>query len=139
MSTKLNVFLALAAGFILANLYYTQTIIADIGNSLQLDESARGIIVTMAQLGYATGLLFLVPLGDIIENKRLITTLVFTLLLMLLICGLAEAGALFLPGIYLVGLCTCVVQIIVPYGASMAAPKSRGEQLASLPREPFWV
>lgn len=126
MSTKLNVFIALAAGFILANLYYTQTIIADIGHSLQLDESARGIIVTMAQLGYATGLLLLVPLGDKVENKKLITTLVFTLLLTLIICGLVESGALFLPGIYLVGLCTCVVQIIVPYGASLATPEKQG-------------
>ena len=126
MSTRLNIFLALACSLILANLYYTQTIIADIGATLLLDESVRGIIVTLAQLGYVTGILLLVPLGDKVENKKLITVLVILLAVALLVCGLAASKTVFLPGIFLVGVCCCAVQTIVPYGASLAEPGKQG-------------
>lgn len=126
MSTRLNVFLAFACALILANLYYTQTIIAEIGASLKLDDSARGIIVTLAQLGYVTGILFLVPLGDKVENKKLIVVLVFFLSLVLLVCGSATAKGVFLPGIYLMGICVSAVQVIIPFGASLASPDKLG-------------
>lgn len=126
MSTRLSFFLALACSLILANLNYTQTIIADIGEAILLDDSAGGIIVTSAQLGYVAGILLLVPLGDKVDNKKLIILLVFILSLVLAVCGLAESKAVFLPGVFFVGLCCCAVQIIVPYGASLAEQEKQG-------------
>lgn len=77
MSTRLNILLAMACGLILANLYYAQPIISVIGNDLHMDTSSSGLILTLVQLGYCTGVLLLVPLGDMLESRRLISFQVF--------------------------------------------------------------
>lgn len=65
--------LAAACGLIAANLYYAQTVIGPIGVTTGLSSAAAGLIVTLTQIGYVIGLLFIVPLSDILENKRLVT------------------------------------------------------------------
>lgn len=126
MSTKLNIVLALACGLILANLYYVQPIIGDIGRSLNLDESASGLIVTLAQLGYVSGILLVVPLGDRLENRALIRFLVLGAGLSLFTVALTSAGEVLLPAIFMTGLFTAAVQLIIPYGASLADGQKRG-------------
>ena len=64
--------LAAACGLLVANIYYAQPLIAEIAQSLGLATGAAGLIVTMSQIGYGVGLLFVVPLGDLVENRRLI-------------------------------------------------------------------
>jgi predicted MFS family arabinose efflux permease len=64
--------LAVAAGLIVANLYYAQTLVGPISAATGLSTEAAGLIVTLTQVGYAVGLLFIVPLGDLLENRRLI-------------------------------------------------------------------
>jgi MFS family permease len=66
--------LALACGLIVANLYYAQPLTGLIGTSLQLAPATTGLLVTMTQLGYGLGLLAFVPLGDLIDNRRLAVT-----------------------------------------------------------------
>lgn len=65
--------LAAACGLLAANLYYAQTVIGPISMTTGLSSAAAGLIVTLTQIGYVIGLLFIVPLSDILENKRLIT------------------------------------------------------------------
>lgn len=125
----LNVILAGACGLILANLYYAQPLIADISTSLGLDEAAGGLIVTLAQLGYVSGILLLVPLGDKLENRRLIRFLIFGVSLALLLVGSASTKPLALPGFFLLGLFTSVVQLIIPYGVSLADEDKRGRAI----------
>ena len=69
---------ACACGIVVANLYYAQPLIALIAPEIGLSESAASLIVTLTQLGYCIGLILLVPLGDLIENRKLV---IFT------ICG----------------------------------------------------
>ena len=64
--------LAAACGLIVANIYYAQPLIGPISQSLGLAPQAAGLIVTMSQIGYGAGLMFIVPLGDLIENRRLV-------------------------------------------------------------------
>ena len=66
--------IAAACGLIAANLYFAQPLIGLIGPELGLSPAEAGLIVTMTQLGYGLGLLFVVPLGDLFENRRLILT-----------------------------------------------------------------
>ena len=68
VSQRLTFVLAAACGMIAANIYYAQPLIAPISAALGLSHAAAGLIVTMTQVGYGTGLLFIVPLGDLVEN-----------------------------------------------------------------------
>jgi MFS family permease len=68
-STILTV--AAACGLIVANIYYAQPLIAEIARSLGLAPAGAGLIVTMSQIGYGAGLFFIVPLGNLVENRRL--------------------------------------------------------------------
>ncbi|HTR15820.1 MAG TPA: MFS transporter, partial [Acetobacteraceae bacterium] len=68
----LTLLLAAACGLIVANIYYAQPLIGPISRSLGLSPQGAGLIVTMTQLGYGAGLLLIVPLGDLIENRRLV-------------------------------------------------------------------
>ena len=63
--------LAFACGLIAANIYYAQPLIGPISADLGLSEQAGGLIVTLTQIGYGVGLLLVVPLGDLFENRRL--------------------------------------------------------------------
>ncbi len=74
LSSGMVMLLAAAAGIIVANLYYAQTLVGPIGAALGLSPAAAGLIVTLTQIGYTLGLLFIVPLGDLLENRRLIVT-----------------------------------------------------------------
>ena len=64
--------LAAACGLLVAKIHHAQPLIAEIAQSLGLATGAAGLIVTMSQIGYGVGLLFVVPLGDLVENRRLI-------------------------------------------------------------------
>ena len=68
----LTLLLAIACGLTAANLYYAQPLVGPISAELGLSPHSAGLIVTMAQLGYGAGLLLIVPLGDLIENRRLV-------------------------------------------------------------------
>ncbi|PGD66883.1 MFS transporter, partial [Bacillus toyonensis] len=75
ISSGLIILLATACGIIVANLYYAQPLIGVISHVIGLSNSSAGLIVTLTQIGYVVGLLFLVPLGDIVENRKLIIIL----------------------------------------------------------------
>jgi len=66
----LTFLLAIACGLTAANLYYAQPLAGPISAALGLSSKATGLIVTMTQIGYGLGLLLIVPLGDLIENRR---------------------------------------------------------------------
>src|SRR3984885_448676 len=72
VSQRLTFVLAAACGMVAANIYYAQPLIAPISAALGLSHAAAGLIVTMTQIGYGVGLLFIVPLGDLVENRKLI-------------------------------------------------------------------
>lgn len=126
MPAGLKYLLASACCLVLANIYYAQPVIADIAAGIGLEASAGGLIVTMAQIGYCIGVLFLVPLGDLLENRRLIAVLVFCAAGALVAVGASAGITLFFGSMFFVGLFSAVVQIIIPLGVGLAAPHERG-------------
>ena len=120
MTTRLAVLLSTAGGLIAANLYYAQPLAGLIGPALGLSPGAAGLIVTLTQLGYGLGLLLVVPLGDLVENRRLILLLGIANIAALLGAALAGSPALFLGASLCIGLSSVSVQILVPYASHLA-------------------
>ena len=124
--------LALSCGIIVANIYYVQPLVGLISRDYGMGLASAGLLVTVTQLGYAAGLLLIVPLGDAVENRRLITGLLGVLVAVLLATAAAPNAALFLLGSACVGLCASSVQIIVPLAGHLAPDAARGRVLGSV-------
>jgi predicted MFS family arabinose efflux permease len=124
--------LAGAAGASVANLYLAQPMIGLIGPSVGLAPGAYGLVVTLTQLGYAAGLLLLVPLGDFLENRRLMVTTVVLAALTLIATSLAHSAIVFLIACFVIGLTAVNAQIAVPMAAHLADPAQRGRQVGTV-------
>lgn len=118
--------LAVACGLIVANIYYAQPLIGPIAESLGLAPGAAGLIVTMAQIGYGLGLFFIVPLGDRVENRRLVVVCIVASAIALLCASLATSPPTLLAAMAAVGLTSVAVQVLVPLAAHLAPEASRG-------------
>jgi predicted MFS family arabinose efflux permease len=118
--------LAAASGLIVANIYYAQPLIGPIAQSLGLAPQAAGLIVTMSQIGYGAGLMFIVPLGDLIENRKLILASVALSAIALAAAAFAPSAAVFLVCAGAIGLGSVAVQILVPLAAHLAPDATRG-------------
>ncbi len=128
----MTVLLAATCGLIVANLYYAQPLAGPISASFGLSHAGAGLIVTMTQLGYGAGLLFIVPLGDLVENRRLILGITALATLALLGAALAPTAAVFLIAALLIGLGSVAVQILVPYAAHLAPEAKRGQVVGNV-------
>ena len=124
--------LATACGLIVANIYYAQPLVGPIAAELGLSPGAAGLIVTMTQIGYGVGLLLIVPLGDLFENRKLSVTVVVLAALSLLAAGLADRPATFMVAALCIGLASVAVQILVPYAAHLALPARRGQVVGNV-------
>ena len=118
--------LAAACGLLVANIYYAQPLIAEIARSLGLATGAAGLIVTMTQIGYGVGLFLVVPLGDLVENRRLVLISVTLSAIALACAAFAPSAALFLTCAAVIGLGSVAVQILIPLAAHLAPDATRG-------------
>jgi predicted MFS family arabinose efflux permease len=132
MSSAMTFLLAAACGLIAANLYYAQPLIGPISTSLGLSPGAAGLIVTLTQIGYGLGLLFIVPLGDLFENRKLILSVMALGTLAVVGAGLASTPLPFLASAFFIGLGSVAIQIIVPYAAHMAPEAHRGQAVGNV-------
>ena len=132
LSAGLLFLLAVASGLIVANLYYAQPLVGPISASIGLAPGASGLIVTLTQVGYALGLLLIVPLADLIENRRLVVTALLVTLGALLAAALATDRWLFLPAAFVIGLSCVAAQVLVPYAAHFTAEAHRGRAVGTV-------
>lgn len=117
---------AVTCGSSVANIYYAQPLLDAIAATFAIHPAAVGLVVTLTQVGYAVGLLFLVPLGDLLDRRKLVIGQ--TLLSALALAAVAGApNALTLFGaMIVVGLLAVVVQVLVALSATLARPEERG-------------
>ena len=114
---------AVACGLIVANLYYAQPLVGPIAAELGLSPGLAGLLVTLTQIGYGLGLLFIVPLGDILENRRLVLTLIGACAVSLAATALVRNASLFLAAAAAIGFTSVTVQILVPWSAHLATER----------------
>ncbi|MCI1773129.1 MAG: MFS transporter [Paenibacillus lautus] len=124
--------LAVACGLIVANLYYTQPLVESISSSIGLSSGAAGVIVTLTQIGYGIGLLFIVPLGDLLENRKLVVTLLVLTAIVLIFAAAARNAALFLAASLFIGVGSVAAQILVPYAAHLSPEETRGRNVGNV-------
>ncbi|EKT59454.1 MFS transporter [Providencia sneebia] len=129
LTTGLVVLMAIATGLVVASNYYAQPLLETIATQFNLTTNMAGFIVTAAQLGYAAGLLFLVPLGDIFERKSLVLVMTSLSALGLLITSLSDNIWQILLGTALTGLFSVVAQVLIPMAATLAKPSQRGKSV----------
>lgn len=132
MGRRLTFTMAVAAGVSVANLYYNQPLLDLIGRSLHASAGQISRIATATQAGYAVGLVFFTPLGDILPKRRLIVWLC------LLTAGalLGAAGAPSMPAMelasFLIGLFTVVPQVIIPFAVDLSPPERSGRVVGAV-------
>ncbi|MDT3426980.1 putative MFS family arabinose efflux permease [Paenibacillus forsythiae] len=132
ISSWMTLLLAAACGLIVANLYYAQTLVGPISAATGLSSAAAGLIVTFTQIGYVIGLLFIVPLSDIIENRRLAVLALIVVVCALLTATFAPGALLFLGASLFIGLGAVVAQILVPYATYLTSEAQRGRVVGNV-------
>ncbi|WGF86397.1 MFS transporter [Marinivivus vitaminiproducens] len=132
LTPALTFVMAVACGAMVANLYFSQALIGLIGPALGLNEGTAGLTVTLTQLGYGAGLLFIVSLADLVENRRLILFNLGCVITGLVIVALSTSASVFLVGSFLAGFGSVGAQILVPFAAHIAPEAVRGRVIGNI-------
>ncbi len=130
--TWLTILIATACGIIVANLYYAQPLVGIISSSVGLPANTSGLIVTLTQIGYVVGLLFIVPLGDILENRKLIVSSLLITAVALVITAMMKQIFLFLFALFVIGLGSVAAQVLVPFASYLSSDSSRGRVVGNV-------
>lgn len=123
---------AVAVGVIITNMFAPQTLVGLIASSFDMPVSWSGLVAMVSTLGYAGGLFFLVPLADLVENRRLV-------LIMLGTATVAAAGIIIAPNVwvlfalmFVLGAASSAIQVLVPVAAAMTEPAERGRVIGDI-------
>jgi predicted MFS family arabinose efflux permease len=119
--------MAIACGLTVANLYYAQPLLALMAQTFGVSQGSAAIVVTATQLGYAVGLAFLVPLGDMLENRKLACRTLLITAVALAVAAFSPDFTLFLVMSVCIGVTSVVVQVLVPFAAHLAPADQRGK------------
>jgi predicted MFS family arabinose efflux permease len=132
MDRRLVVLLAVTCGVAVSSLYVAQPLLDTIGSAFGVSDGTAGLLVTASQLGYVVGLALLVPLGDLLERRRLIVGLLVLAALGQVVSAVAPGFAVLATSLALVGVTSAVAQIVVPLASSLAAEDERGQVVGTV-------
>ncbi|WP_101784587.1 MFS transporter [Nonomuraea indica] len=121
-----------ATGMSVASNYLAHPLLDLIGRELGMPPSVVALVVTAAQVGYTLGLMLLVPLGDLVERRRLAVTLYAATAVFLLVSATATSGAALLAGTALAAVTSVGAQVVVPFAATLADPAERGRVVGTV-------
>lgn len=126
MTRGMLLLLALIGGFAVGNLYWAQPLLTVIASDLGVSTGSAGLLVTLTQIGYALGIVLIVPLGDVLDRRKLIPLLLVSSAVALVACALAPTFAVLLVAIAVLGVTTAAGQIVIPLAGDLADDASRG-------------
>ncbi len=132
LTPALTGIMAVAIGTIVANLYYLQPLLHLIRGDFRVSTFAASSLVTLLQIAYAVGLITLVPLGDLVARRRLVVVIFLLAGLAMALASFAQTFALFALSTLVVGLTSIAGQILIPFGADLADPATRGRSVGRL-------
>ncbi|WP_238883331.1 MFS transporter [Clostridium sp. YIM B02551] len=132
LSRFLIVVMAATCGITVANLYYIQPLLAEIARFFNVTQGSIGFVAMLTQVGYALGMLFLLPLADIREKRTLIVTMLIFAAMSLVLMFLSHNIAVVAVAAFAIGFTSVVPQLIVPLAAQLANPKERGKIIGSV-------
>lgn len=118
---------AVAAGLSVANIYYAQPLLDSMAQDFGISPAAIGLVVTLTQVGYALGLIFIVPLGDLVDRRHLVVGQGILSVLALVAVAMARTEAILFTSLAAMGLLAVVVQVLVAFAATLAPPAERGK------------
>lgn len=119
--------MTIATGLVVANLYYSQPLLDDIAHTYNVSNGAAGNIAMLTQLGYAIGMLLLIPLGDMLKRKKLIMFDFGMIILSLLLAAYAPSFNIMMIASFLIGFTSIVPQLIIPMAVHLAKPEEKGK------------
>ena len=118
--------MAITCGLVVANIYYNQPLLAAIGRTFHISDSQASLVATATQVGYTLGMLLVVPLGDMLERKRLMLIMLFGAAACLGLAATAPSFAVLAGASVLIGICSAVPQLLLPMAAHLAPDADRG-------------
>ncbi|RHJ51652.1 MFS transporter [Bacteroides sp. AM10-21B] len=121
--------LAIVAGISVANLYYNQPLLNVIRHELGVSEFQTNLIAMITQIGYALGLLFIVPLGDLYQRKKIILTNFILLIFSLIAIAVAPNIYIIWGASFITGVCSMIPQIFVPIASQFSRPENKGRNV----------
>lgn len=126
MSRYMVLLFAIASGMAVANIYFAHPLLDALSYEFKIDQSTIGIIITITQVCYALGLILLVPLGDLLNQRRLIIGQMLISVAALVVIGLAPSSTVLFIGMAVIGMLASVTQTLVAYASILSAPGERG-------------
>jgi predicted MFS family arabinose efflux permease len=123
---------AVACGVSVANLYYNQPLLSDMAATFHTTVAGIGVVPALTMIGYAVGMLFIVPLGDIVSRRRLIVTLLMLVTAAMIATALAPNLPLLAVASLAVGIVTCVPQVLLPFAAQITPVTHRGRAIGTV-------
>eukprot|EP01093_Parvamoeba_rugata_P012767 TRINITY_DN37_c0_g1_i2.p1 TRINITY_DN37_c0_g1~~TRINITY_DN37_c0_g1_i2.p1 ORF type:complete len:391 (+),score=48.07 TRINITY_DN37_c0_g1_i2:1063-2235(+) len=132
LSTGVTLLMAIAVCATVANLYYNQPLLPLMGYAMGIDDSKLGLIPFASQMGYATAILLISPLGDVVRRKTLISLLSISLTLSLLGIYFSNSLWMLVIATLFVGISANITQQIIPFAASLSAPENKGKVISTI-------
>src|SRR5690554_5915419 len=129
LSNSVLYLMSVSAGLIVANLYYNQPLLHLMSESFNVSESAISNVALSTQLGYAFGLLFIIPLGDKISNKKILKFDFILMVAALIATAMSNSLWLMILSSFFIGFSSAVPQLFVPMAAQLANPENRGRAI----------
>ncbi|HUY86827.1 MAG TPA: MFS transporter [Acidimicrobiales bacterium] len=132
MSSGMVMLFAMATALSVANLYYIQPLLRSVEQTFHVGSVSTGLVVTYTQIGYVCGLVLLVPLGDLLDRRKLIVSLLAVGFAGLILAGLSESLTWLSATVAVVGMSSVVAQILVPFAATLASEAERGKVVGTV-------
>ncbi|MBL4933502.1 MFS transporter [Clostridium paridis] len=132
LTNLLIMVMAIACGLTVANLYYIQPLLADIAKTFNVSEVSVGSAAMLTQIGYAVGMILILPLGDIKERRGLITLMLLFSILSLTCMFFSQNISMLMISSFAVGFTSIIPQLIIPLAAQLSNPEERGKIIGTV-------
>jgi predicted MFS family arabinose efflux permease len=123
---------AITAGVMMANLYYVQPLLATVAAALGRDTTTAGYLVTFTQAGYAIGVFLIVPVGDVLDRRKMLSFMMIINAVALTVAALSRNFAMFAAASLLIGITSSAVMVVISYVAVRAPDSERGRRVGQV-------